>query len=328
MDDVVLLAEKKSRVWEFAEKIRDYVCQNKEMKIPLCEVEIKKFRNGELGVYIPENMRKRHVFFVQDSSKDPSDWWVELLLVRDLLLSSSAESLTFVLPNMLYSRQDRKDKPHVPISARAVSRSISGGIKRIITMDLHAGQIQGFYPENVPVDNLYSFPEFVRYLRKVHFEDLNNLVVVAPDAGAAGRTKAFLGKLEKAQEDSPLKQEYSFALLSKERSKPGEVGSMQLIGDVKGKNCLIVDDIIDSGGTLCSAAKLLKSQGAEKLMCYGTHGIFTNGTMELKQNFDVVMTSNTYPQDENGVEVIDVTPLFAEAIFRAHAGLSISRLFE
>ena len=328
MNNVILLANKDSKSWEFARKIQMYILETKEILLPLYEVVITKFRNGEIGVHIPENMRKKEVYFIHNSSENPQDWWVELLLIKDLLLNSSAESVTFVLPNMLYSRQDRKDKPHVPISARALAKSISYGIKRIITMDLHAGQIQGFYPENVPVDNLYSFPEIVRYLKKHHLEKLDNLVVVAPDAGAAGRTKAFLKKLEKAQEDSSKKQNYSFALLSKERAKPGEVGGMQFIGDVSGKNAIIVDDIIDSGGTLCMASEVLKQNGAQRIMCYGTHGIFTKGISELCGCFDVVMTSNTHSQQDTKVEVIDVTPLFAEAIYRAQMGLSISKLFE
>jgi ribose-phosphate pyrophosphokinase len=328
MDHVILLADKNSKAWNFALKIQKYILERYETLIPLNEVIVTRFRNGELGVYIPENMRKKEVYFIHDSTKDPQNWWVELILMKDLLLGSSAENVTFVLPNMLYSRQDRKDKPHVPISARALARSISPGLKRIITMDLHAGQIQGFYSENVHVDNLYSFPEVVRHLRKNHFEDLNNLVVVSPDAGAAGRTKSFLQKLEKAQEDSPIKQNYSFAIMSKERPKAGEVGSMQLIGDVAGKNALIVDDIIDSGGTLCTAADTLKLHGAKKLFCYGTHGIFTKGTTNLCGCYDTVMTSNTHFQEDSTIEVVDMAPLFAEAIYRAQEGLSISKLFE
>jgi len=328
MDDVVLLADKGSNAWEFAKKIQIYILEKKEILLPLQEVLITKFLNGEVGVHIPENMRGKDIYFIQDSTKNPQEWWVDLLLIKDLLLSSSASSLTLVLPNMLYSRQDRKDKPHVPISARALARSISSGVKRIITMDLHAGQIQGFYPETVPVDNLYSFPEVVRFLRKFHLHDLDNLVVVAPDAGAAPRTKAFLKHLERAQEESVDKQSYSFAILSKERPKAGEVGSMHLIGEVEGKNIIIVDDIIDTGGTLCKAAEVLKQNGAKNMMCYGTHGIFTKGTADLCGCYNSVMASNTHHQENNSIEVIDVTPLFAEAIYRAQRGLSISKLFE
>jgi len=328
MGEVILLADKSSKVWDFAEKIQEYIQKTKNLLIPLKEVDITVFRNGEINVHVPENIRKKEVYLIHDSSKNPQQWWVELLLIKDLLLSSSAESVTFILPNMLYSRQDRKHMPHVPISARALSESISPGLKRIITMELHAPQIQGFYPSNVPLDNLYAFPEVVRYLRKNHLEELNNMVVVSPDAGAAGRTKIFLRKLQEAQKDDKNKQEYSFALLSKERSKPGEVGDMQLIGDVNGKNIIIIDDIIDTGGTLCKAAEVLKENGARKLFCYGTHGIFTNGTKDLCNCFDFVMTSNTYPKQDPKIEIVDVSPIFAEAIYRAQEGLSISKLFE
>lgn len=328
MDNFLLLADRNSKAWDFAVKIQKHIQHTREITIPLKEVDITHFRNGEIGLHVPENVRKRDVYFIHDSTKSPQEWWVELLLIKDLLLSSSAESVTFVLPNMLYSRQDRKDKPHVPISARALAESIHSGLRRIITMDLHAPQIQGFYPQAIPLDNLYSFPEVVKYLRDHYYFDLNNLVVVAPDAGSAGRTKTFLNKLEKAQENSLDKQEYSFALLSKERSRPGEVSSMQLIGDVKGKNVLIVDDIIDTGGTLCTAAKVLKENGAKKLFCYGTHGIFTKGANELCNFFDVVMTSNTHNCENHGVKVIDMSSIFAEAIYRAQMGLSISKLFE
>ena len=328
MENAILLADKNSSAWNFAEKIQKYIYEKKETFVPLQEVQITIFRNGEIGIHIQENVRGKEVYFIHDSSKNPQQWWVELLLIKDLLLNSSAASVSFILPNMLYSRQDRKDMPHVPISARALARSISPGIKRIITMDLHAGQLQGFYPEEVPVDNLYSFPEVVRYLMKKHLEDLKNLVIVSPDVGSAGRTRRFLKYLDKAQEESAIKQDYSFAIFSKERPKAGEVGGMHLIGDVSGKNALIVDDIIDSGATLCKAAEVLRANGAKKLFCYGTHGIFTKGTLELTNCYDVVMTSNTNYQKNNNVEVVDMTPLFAEAIYRAQAGLSISKLFE
>jgi ribose-phosphate pyrophosphokinase len=329
MGEVILLADRNSGAWDFAEKIQDYIEKTKNLLIPLKEVNITNFRNGEINIHVPENIRKKEVYFIHDSSKNPQQWWVELLLIKDLLLSSSAESVTFVLPNMLYSRQDRKHMPHVPLSARALSESISPGLKRIITMELHAPQIQGFYPSNIPLDNLYAFPELVRYLRENHFEDLDDLVIVSPDAGSAARTQSFLKRLEKAQENDPVKQKYHFALLDKERPKPGEVGSVKLIsGDVAGKNVLIVDDIIDSGGTLCTEAKFLKELGAKKLFCYGTHGMFTNGTEKICTCFDVLMSSNTYSKQDPRVEVVDVSPLFAEAIYRAQEGLSISKLFE
>jgi len=327
MEDIVLLSDKKSNAWDFSLKIQDYIQKEKEAPIPLESVEIDHFRNQEIDMHVPINVRKKDVYFIHDSTKDPQGWWIELLLLKDLLLSASAESVTFVLPDMLYSRKDRKERPHVPISARALARSISPGLKRIITIDLHASQIQGFYPENVPLDNLYSFPETVRYLRENHLGDLENLVVVSPDAGGVGRAKSFLQRLERAQIDFPEKQQYSFALISKIRGT-GKIENMELVGNVENKNVLIIDDIIDSGETLCDAGRLLKESGAKKLMCYGTHGLFTKGTREVCKIFDYIMTTNTHSQRNESIEVIDVGPLFAEAIYRAQRGLSISRLFE
>ena len=178
MNNVVLLADPNSKAWGFAKKIQDYIQKEKEAFIPLKEVSVDFFRNGEINLHVPENVRKRDVYFVHDSSKNPQQWWVELILLKDLLLRASAESVTFVLPDMFYSRQDRKDKPHVPISAKALANSISShGLKRVITMDLHAPQIQGFY--NIPVDHFVGYPLFAKYIRK-HY-GRKNLVVVAPE---------------------------------------------------------------------------------------------------------------------------------------------------
>jgi ribose-phosphate pyrophosphokinase len=331
MDGVVLLADPESKAWSFAEKVRDYIQNEKGEDVCLKALSLKHFRNGEEDIYIPENIRRKEVFFIQDSSKSSQSWWVELILIKDLLLSASAESVSFVLSDMYYSRQDRKDKSRVPISARALARTISPNLKRIITMDLHAPQIQGFYPENMPLDNLYSFPVVVSHLRKKYFNEMKDLVVVSPDAGGVGRVRAFVNRLRKANLIDASNHNYSQAFISKLRAESKEVDSMELVGDVKGKNVLIVDDIIDSGNTLLKAADLLKKHGAEKLFCYGTHGLFTEGTEKLKQKFDVIMTSNTHFKSESelpGVEIIDMAPLFAEVIYRAQNGLAISNLFD
>jgi ribose-phosphate pyrophosphokinase len=328
MIDVVLMADPKTSSWDFARKIQRYIESTKEEIMPLHEISIEFFNNKEIDMYVPENVRKKHVYFIHDSSKNPQEWWVELLLIKDLLLSASAESVTFVLPNMLYSRKDRKDKSRVPISARAIANSISPGLKRIITMDLHASQIQGFYPANMPLDNLYSFPEVVKYLNKTHIQNINELVVVSPDAGGVERVKSFLQRLEKINLNTLYKKDFSFALLSKIRSRPGEIGIMHLVGDVKNKDVLIVDDIIDTGDTLCKAADILRDNGAKKVFCYATHGIFTKGTKILKEKFDAIMTSNTYFRESNDIEIIDMTIPFAEAIYRAQKGLSISKMFD
>jgi len=323
MDKPVLLADRNSKAWDFATKIQKYLLEKGE-ETPLHNVPLSQFRSKEIRFDPTENLRKKDIYFIQDSSKNPQEWWTELLLLKDMILSSSANSLTFVLPNLLYSRQDKKDKSRVPISARALAESLSPGLKRIITMDLHSGQIQGFYPATTPLDNLHSFPEVVRYLNKNYKEILKNLLIVSPDAGGVSRAKDFLRKIEKFTGNPS-----DIAFMIKERLKPGEIGEIRYIGpDPFGKNILLVDDIVDSGNTLCKSAELLKGKGAKKIFGYATHGLFTEGKEKLKENFDHFFTSNTHYQEDNFVKVIDVSSVFAEAISRAQKGDSISELFK
>lgn len=322
MNNVILLSDKDSKAWDFSEKIKTYINDEKNISIPLEEVSIRHFRNGEIDMHIPKNIRKKEIYFIQDSTKNPQEWWVELLLLKDSLLNASAESVSFVLPDILYGRKDRKEKPHVPISSRALARSLSHGLKRIITMDLHAAQIQGFYPENIPLDNLYSFPMVTHYLKKdqKRISCLEELVIVSPDTGGVDRARAFAQRLQ---------SKYPVAFIYKRREKiGGGIKEMIFVGDVNDKEVLVVDDINDSCGTQNRAAKLLKENGARKLFSYATHGLFTEGTSEICKNFERVMVSNTHYQEENNIEVIDVSPVFAEAIYRTQKGLSISELFE
>lgn len=326
MDNAILLADPDSYAWDFAEKIQKYIREKKGILIPLKQISIKYFKNGEIDMHVPENVRKKDIYFIHDSTKNPQQWWVEILLLEDLLLRASAQSITLVLPNMLYSRKDRKEKPHVPISAKALADSICPGISRVITMDLHATQIQGFYPQNMPLDNLYSFSAVARYIKENHVIDFpENLVILSPDAGGVDRAKAFARKLG---------SKHPLAFIYKRRATEGigdtkEIKETILVGDVLNKDVLIVDDLIDSGGTLCKAAELLKQNGARKLFCYGTHGLFSKGTEELLRCFEGVMTSNTHYQKEaNGTIIIDLSPIFAEAIYRAIVGESISKLFD
>jgi len=324
MENVVFLADKNSNSWDFALSIQKYIKETKNEDVPLLHIPIKKFRNQEIQFEPTQNLRKKDVYFIHDSNKEPQQWWVELLLLKDLALRASANSVNFILPDMYYSRQDRKDKSRVPISARALADSISSGVKRIITLDLHAGQIQGFYPATTPLDNLYSFPEVVKYLLKTHPEELKNLLIISPDAGGVTRAKAFLRRIEEF-----TKTPCEIGFMIKERSKPGEIGSMRYTGSSpEEKNVLIIDDIIDSGGTLCSSAQLLRELGAKRIMCYATHGLFTEGLEKIGQVFDKIFISNTHYVHSDHLEIIDVAPLFAEAIYRAQKGLSISELFE
>ncbi len=319
MENVILLADENSKVWDFAKKIQEYIMEKKCEEIKLYNVPISFFRNNEIQIDPPENIRKKDVYFIQDSSKNPQQWWIELLLIKDMVLGASAASLTFVLPNMLYSRQDRKVKSRVPISARALASSLSPGTCRIITMDLHAPQIQGFYPATTPLDNLYSSPEVVNYLKQKAIFDPEEIVVVSPDMGGASRAESFAKRIG---------SKHPIAMINKKRVRPGEVSQMRIVGDVSNKNVIVVDDLIDSGGTLCAAAGLLKQNGANKLFCYATHGLFTKGILELSSSFEKIFTSNTHYQEGNGVEVIDVSSVFAEAIFRAQKGYSLSQLFK
>lgn len=318
----MLLADPDSPAWDFSKKIQSYINTNFKVDIPLHKLIVNHFNNEEIRLWAPENLRKRDVYFIHDSSKNPQEWLVELLLAKDLLIRASAGRITFVLPHLLYSRQDRKEKPHVPISAKAVADSISSGIERVITMDLHAPQIQGFY--DIPVDNLYSFPEVCHYL-KSSYSDLENFVIVSPDAGGVERARAFAFRLNSR---CPI------AFVEKRRQQAGEVSEMYLIGDIVNKDIFVVDDIIDSGGTLLKVRDLLINNGAQKMFCYGTHGLFTKRADErLSEIYDKIFVSDTVyytPKDSirDKIEIISVTETFGEAIYRAYKGLSISELFE
>jgi ribose-phosphate pyrophosphokinase len=327
MEKVILLADPKSSCWEFAQSIKNYIQKQKQHNIPLEQIEISHFRNGELRLHVPNSVRKMDVYYIADSKKDPQEWLSELILAKDLILNASASSLNYVLPNLLFTRQDRKDMPHVPISARAVARSLeSYKVGRVITMDIHSDAVAGNYAPEIPVDTLYSFPEVVKYLIANHKSKLENLVVVSPDAGGGKRVEAFIKRLGKEGIDCPM------ALMYKSRPEAGEVDKISLAGDVSGKDALLVDDIIDSGKTLNKAATELRKKGAKGVYCYGCHGLFTMGVEELYKNFDLIFTSNTHSVPDkyksDKLEAIDVSPTFAEAIYRAQLGDSISELFD
>jgi ribose-phosphate pyrophosphokinase len=332
MKDVILLADPKTPACGFAEKIRNYIKETKEKEISLYNLEMKVFGDKEIMPHILENIRKKDVYLIQSSNKLPNDWLAELIFIKDACLNADVNSLSFVLPNMRYSRQDRKHESRVPISTRAVANVISPGLKRIITMDLHSAQIQNAYPANVPLDNLHSFPDLVKYLKEKHPLDLENLAISSTDVGGGSRADSLSKRLNRSEiNPDPLYKKYSFAIISKIRDKTGKIESTTLVGDVKDKNVLVIDDILDSGGSGICAWDLLREKGANKLLYYCTHGLFTEGTEKVLKKFDHVITSNTHYVPKNGdgnIEIINMAPTFAEAIYRAQIGLSISELFD
>jgi ribose-phosphate pyrophosphokinase len=332
MADIVLLADPKTSAWNFAKNIQNYIKTTKEKEIPLNELEMIKFNNNEILPHVLENIRQKDVYYIQSSAnKMPNDWVMELILIKDLCMSADVNNLIYVLPFMNYARQDRKDRSRVPISTRAVAGAISPGLKRIITMDLHSAQIENAY--HIPLDNLHSFPSLVDHFVKNHTSDLENLAIVSPDVGGGSRARSLFNRFSSLKlPDSSKKSNYSFALIFKTRDKPGSIEDMQLIGDVKDKSVLVVDDMYDTCNTNVKAAELLRNSGAKKLMTYATHGLFTKGIDKILSNYDTVITSNTHympkKKDVGKIEIIDMAPTFAEAIYRAHEGLSVSKLFE
>jgi ribose-phosphate pyrophosphokinase len=332
MKDVVLLADSETPAWDFAHKIKTYIKNVNEKDVQLHNLEMKVFGDKEILPHDPENIRKKNVYFIQSSNKNPNDWLAEIIFVKNLCLKADVNSISLVLPYLRYARQDRKHMSRVPISTLAVADSISGGVERIITMDLHSPQIENAYPANVPLDNLQSFPELVKSLRQNYSSYLENIVIASPDIGGAGRANSLSKRLIKGEINyNPDNPNYTLAIMSKMRDKSGNIEGMKLIGDVDKKNVLLVDDIIDSGGSAIKASEILKKNGAAGLLYYATHGLFTKGTKEILNSYDVVMTSNTHyaPKEEDGdIKIIDMTPTFAESIYRAHEGLSVSKLFD
>jgi len=314
--DCMLVADPNGKSWEFALDIYKNL-KKKSEKFHLNEVHVQRFRDGEIKTKIKDNVRQKKCFFIHDSSKNPAEWFLELLLVNETLKNSSAYEVNDVLPYLKFSRQDRKDESRVPISARVVADCISVYASRIITSDVHSPQIQGFY--RIPFDNLYTFSTILGYLKNNHPEILENLVIMSPDAGGADRAKSFAKRLGTEE----------FVVGYKHRKVAGEVAEFKLLGDVKDKNVLIIDDMIDSGNSLVEAAKKTKEQGAKKVFAYATHGLFNENAREkLSKELDKTFVSNSIPQqDYENIETISLVDLFSEAIYRTNEGLSLSELF-
>jgi ribose-phosphate pyrophosphokinase len=291
------------------------------LDVPLAKCQVKRFADMEVFVEIQENVRGEDVFIIQSTSFPANDHLMELLIIIDALRRSSARRITAVIPYFGYARQDRKPGPRTPISAKLVSNLIThAGADRVLTLDLHAGQIQGFF--DIPTDNLFAAPVMVRDIK----ERMNGgpRMVVSPDVGGVVRARALAKRI-----DAPL------AIVDKRRERPGESEVMNIIGDVNGRSCILVDDIVDSGGTLVNAADALLKHGAREVYAYITHGVLSGGAVSRIANSklkELVITDSIQPTEAvkvaRNIRAISIAPLIGEAIGRTATESSVSSLFD
>ena len=293
---------------------------SKKLKLKLINTNIKRFADGEIYIEINENIRGNSVFVIQSTSTPANDNIMELLLCIDALRRSSAKNITAVIPYFGYARQDRKVAPRTSISAKVVSNLITNaGANRIVTVDLHAGQIQGFF--DIPVDNLFTTPLFAKYIKK-KFKN-KNLVCVSPDVGGVQRTRGLATKIKA-----------DLAIIDKRRPAPGKSQVMNIIGEVKGKNCIIVDDIIDSGGTIVNAVEALKKAGAIDVYVFITHAVLSGDAAKKIQKSKIkkliitdTIDNSLKIKNNSKIEVISIAALMSEAINRISNSTSVSDLF-
>ncbi len=294
------------------------ICEN--LSVPMGNARVKTFSDGESMIEIGENVRGRDVYVIQSTCAPTNNNLMELLVMTDALKRASAATITAVIPYYGYARQDRKAAPRTPITAKLVADLITtAGVDRVVTVDLHAGQIQGFF--NIPVDNLYAAPVILEYLKKRFAGE--QIVMVTPDAGGTERARAFAKRLE-----------CTLAVIDKRRTGPNVAEVMHLIGDVRDKIAIILDDMIDTAGTLTQAAKALKDNGARAIYACATHGVLSGPAIERinKSDIEEVVLTDTIPlgdrgQDTSKVRVLSVAELLAEAIRRIHQDESVSSLF-
>lgn len=295
---------------------------SKYLGVPLAEATVRRFADNEVFVEILENMRGEDVFIVQSTSAPANDHMMELLIIIDALRRASARRITAVLPYFGYARQDRKMGPRTPISAKLVANLMeASGADRVLTLDLHAGQIQGFF--DIPTDNLFAAPVFVEDI-KSRFKKDQELMVVSPDVGGVVRTRALGNRIGA-----------DLAIVDKRRERAGESEVMNIIGDVSGRACLLVDDIVDSAGTLCNAATALTNAGATSVSGYVTHGVLSGQAVERvnqSQLENLLITDTIQPTAEilasPKFDVIKIAPLIGEAMRRTSDEHSVSSLFD
>lgn len=291
------------------------------LNIQLGKATVRRFADQEIFVELQENVRGEDVFILQSTSFPTNDHLMELLIMIDALRRSSARRITAVMPYFGYARQDRKTSARTPISAKLVANLITeAGAHRVLTLDLHAGQIQGFF--DIPTDNLFAVPVMARDIKSRY--DLSNVVVVSPDVGGVVRARALAKRL-----DSLL------AIVDKRRDRPGESEVMNVIGDVDGKDCFLIDDIVDSGGTLCNAAEALREIGAKSVTAYITHGVLSGGAVariSASKLKELVITDSIQPtasvEAAHNIRVVPIGDLMGEAIARTASEKSVSSLFD
>ena len=311
MDKMVVLSGNSNK--ELAVKI------SKELKVKLAEVMAFRFSDGEIRVKVEENVRGKDVFVVQSNCPPVNENIMELLIIIDALKRASANRITAVIPYFGYARQDRKDQPRVPITAKLVANLLTvAGANRVLALDLHAGQIQGFF--DIPVDHLFAINVFVDYFKK---NKITDLVVVSPDVGGIKMARAYAKKFQSG-----------LAIVDKRRNTPDATEVMHILGEVDGKNVILVDDIIATGSSLVEAARALKKAGAKKIFAAISHGILSANAVEKLENseIDYLVITDSIPLGEEKkskkIKIVSVSKLFAEAIRRIHFEQSISVLFD
>ena len=298
-------------------RIADYLA------VELGDLQVTRFPDAEISVKVLCDVRGADCFIVQPTCYPGNDNLMELLIMTDCLRRSSARRITAVIPYFGYARQDRKDEGRTPITAKLVANMIErAGVDRVLTLDLHAAQIQGFF--DIPVDNLYAAPLFAMDLRHQFRDRMDEVIVVSPDVGGVARARELAKRVE-----------CGLAIVDKRRSQPGEVADMTVIGEVEGRVCVIVDDICDTAGTLVKAADLLLSEGAREVHAYITHGVLSDPAVERITNSrmsGLVITDSIEPteavRNAAKIRVVPTAPMFAQAILNTWSGTSVSSLFD
>jgi ribose-phosphate pyrophosphokinase len=306
-----------------ARAIARRMSMHRGMQVSLVDARVERFNDQEIFVEVFENVRGEDMYIVQPTSNPANDNLMELLIIADALRRSSASRITAVIPYFGYARQDRRAKARTPISAKLVANLITqAGVDRVLTLDLHAAQIQGFF--DIPVDNLYAAPIFALDIEHQFKGRMDNLMVVSPDVGGVQRARELATRI-----GAPL------AIVDKRREKAGEVAEMTVIGDVRGKTCLIVDDICDTAGTLCKAAEVLMAGGAVEVHSYITHGVLSGPAVERVGKSvmkSLVITDSIEPAERvksaANIRIVPTAPIFAQAILNIWNGTSVSSLFE